>query len=229
MPLIDDVRESHDMVKDKDFKYKLSYFVGYYKWHVLAAIVIFAILFSLIKNFITHKDTVFTAVFVNAFQGITLEEFAERNEIDTDKYEAVVDATNMLYFGSEAKAQENYVTIQKIVAMVAAKDIDVFVAPENVITYYSNTEMFADLRDHFSEDYLNSLGDKVIWYDLEIEEGEDQIIHKHLPIAIDVSDAPKLTVTDNECFYSEYPIYYSIVTNTQHPEYAIDFYYYINE
>lgn len=229
MPLIDDVKESHGKVKGKGFKYTISYIYEYYKWHILGTIAVIAILFSLIKSFVTYKDPIFTAMFVNAFQGIETEEFAVRNDIDTKEYAVIVDATNMLYFGNEAKSQENYVTIQKIVAMVAAKDIDVMVAPEEVISYYKNTEMYADLRDYFPEDYLTSLGDKVIWYDLEIEEADETITKKTLPIAIDVTDAAKLTVKDSECFYTDMPVLYTIIANTEHPDYAMDFYKYIIE
>lgn len=229
MPLIDDVRESHGKVKGKGFKYTVSYIYEYYKWYILAVIVGIIVIASMIKTFVTYKDPVFTALFVNAFQGIETEEFALRNDVDTSKNTVIVDATNSLYFGNEAKSQENYVTIQKIVAMVAAKDVDVMVAPESIITYYKDTEMLADLRNYFSEDYLESLGDKVIWFDINVEEADETVTVKKLPIAIDVTDAPKLTVTDNECFYTDEHVLFSIISNTEHPDYATDFYKYISE
>lgn len=228
MPLIDDVRESHSKLEGKSFKYKFQYFVEYYKWHVLGAIVIIAFLFSLIKAFVTHKDFAFQALFINSIQGFEITDFAEGLDIDLDEYEAIIDDGNKLIVGGDAAdPQNNYATAQKIMAMVSAKDVDVIVAPEDIITYYSGTEMFGDLRDYFSEDVLNSLGDKVIWYDVEIPGEGDEVIIKHLPIAIDVTDAKKLN--DNMCFYSEYPILYTIIVNSKNPQYGVDFYTYINE
>lgn len=228
MPLRDDVKESHEKLEGKPFKYKVQYFIEYYKWHTIGAIVIIAFVFSLIKTFVTHKDYAFQALFINSIQGFEITDFARQQGIDTDKYQVLIDDSNKLTVGGNAAdPQSNYATAQKIVAMVSARDVDVMIAPQDVISYYSNLEMYGDLRDYFSEDFLNSLGDKVIWYDLEIPGDGDTVISKHLPIAIDVTDAKKLN--DNICFYSEYPILYTIIVNSKAPEYGVQFYTYINE
>lgn len=223
MPVIDDIRDSHNQVKGKGFKYVVSYYVEYYWKAALAVILVAIFLFSIIKTTVTAKDTVFQAILMNSFNEIETEEFTDILQIDTKKEEVVFDSTYKIDPNPENYSETNYTSAQKLLAVIASGSADVMVGDKDTMEYYINGEIFADLRNYFDEATFASLGDKVIYADvIDTETGD--IIGENLPLLIDVTDAPLLK--DNNCYFTE-PVYFSIIVNTKHPDYCLQFYDYL--
>ena len=225
MPVIDEIRENQAKIKDKGFKYKFKYYVGYYWIPALVIIGIGIFVFSLIHTMVTAKDSGFTAIFINAAGTPDQEEFTERIGIDTDKYEVLFDSSYYIGTDTESYDETTYACIQKFMAVVASGTADVVLGESDVAAIYFNSEMYADLRDYFTDEELEALGDKVIWHTpIDTETGE--VIGENYPLAIDVTDAPGLTSVP--CFYSD-KVYFCILANTSHPDYVMEFYDYIYE
>ena len=66
MPVIDDIRDSRNMLKGKGFKYKLLYFWEYYRIPTLIIGCALAIIVSVIVTMIRNKPAQFQAAFINA-------------------------------------------------------------------------------------------------------------------------------------------------------------------
>lgn len=224
MSIYDEIRAEQKKLKDKSLGYKIKYYAGYYKWHVLAVVAILFVAISLIKSIVTAKDTAFQAVFVNCYEPLEANEFTERIGIDVKEEEVIFDGTYRLNLDENTYDESSYITVQKVMALTSAHSLDVILGGHDVINYFGKGEMLMDLRDLFGESYIESLGDKVMWVDTEPSDENDTPVH--IPVGIDVTEAKK--IVDKTC----YPLgdaYYSVIVNTDVSEYAKEFYDYINE
>lgn len=157
MPVMDEFKEERAAMKHGTPQQKFSYFVEYYKWHVVAGVVILAFLISVIHHMLTDKDTAFYAAYINVLPLGSSEEhiqaFAEYAGIDMDTYELMIDDT--LYLSLDTPSQDSMATSQKLMAYLAAGEIDVFLSDETIIQQYAYNESFYDLRDILSQEQID--------------------------------------------------------------------------
>lgn len=188
----DEIREQNAKLKGAPLKDKLIYFKDYYLKTSIAVLcgVIFVI--ALIHSIVSGPDdTVFAAYFFNdtGDSGSTLlqESFAEYMEIDTNKHDVYIDAT--LNYYTEEKLQDNtgialsaydiYNNLQKTMAMVSAKDLDIIAGDEDTINYFAKGECLAQISDVLSDELMKKYEDKIYYF-----EGK--------PFGIIINDAPKI-------------------------------------
>lgn len=220
MPLIDDIKESHGMTKGKGIKYKFNYFWEYYKWPTIGVIVGLIFIISIVKTIVTNKDIGFEAVLVNSLDSPSESYFENLFGIDTSKQEVILDNSYTMYASTESYNEATVNSSQKLVAVVAAGSADVFIANSEITENYFNSEFFADLRDYFSNEELEALGDRVIWGQaVDYETGEPKT--DMMPLAINVYDAPALK--DTGCYFID-KVFFSVFINTKHPDLIKPFY-----
>lgn len=214
MPLIDDVRENTAKMKGKSLKEKLSYFWGYYKLPLIVFLFLLFIGISLIKASIDNKPIAFEAVYINAYEAPEVEPFAEKIGVDLTKNQVVFDTSYSMASSREEFNELSSTSAQKLVAVVAAAAADVMMSNKTIAESYFDSEFFADLRDYFTEDELNSLGDKVIWAaPKDFDTGEP--ICEEFPIAIHIGDSPVHQAVPT--FLTD-EVYFSVFVNAPHPE-----------
>lgn len=219
MPVMDDIREQAKKAKGKGFKYAVSYFWGYYKFLALGIIVAAAIIFSLAKAIITAKPTGFEAILIDAYYSPSDEAVAAYLGIDTEKYTVYQDVSYQFSMENGAYTQLAYTTAQKLAAAVASKEVDVVICNPEIFSKYKNS-LLGNLEDYFSKEFLDSLGDKVIYSTIIDNNTEEEI--GPFPMAIDVSDAPQLF--DTGAYKSDSKVYFCIVPNTTHPDLCVEYY-----
>ncbi len=222
MPVIDEIREQRELVKNKDLKYRLKYFKDYYAVPTLAVIIGLIVLGSIIHTFLSAKDTRFEALMINASGAPDAAAFGQILELNEKKEEVVFDYNYYLNPDPENVDNVTYTNSQKIMAVIASKTADVMIAPESIITRYLNGSVFLDLREVFSEQELAKMGDAVIWYAItDPETGEK---YDPLPLVIDITKAPAL----DGCFITDEPVWMGAIINSKHVEDIPKFYEYIN-
>jgi hypothetical protein len=246
MNINEEKRHQWQALKGMGFKAHLEYFWDYYKIHTFVAIFAVVMLVMLVRDISSNKPYALNAMFINAASFIgsdTLEaEFAEAQGINTDEEEVYIDTTTSLS-ADGAGGQMDYTTMERIYAMIAARELDVFAADPQLFEKYTQSEMFIDLREVYSEDELAAFGDKVYYMDYtevlkakeeaakalesgemvaEEEEGNYEFVRRNpsemdqpVPVGIILADNQKLT--DNECYIGVTPIA-GIVASTDHPE-----------
>ena len=151
---------------------KLAYFWEYYKIHTLAAIIILAIVISLVKQFVTSKDTGLYAVLIDAIttdsnsglNEIWSEEFLEYAQIDPDKYEVSIDTS--ISISENVDMQYSMVNQQKLFAMLAAGGISAFVADTETFETYAQNDYFYDIEPFLSGEELNKYGSYLYYTDI---------------------------------------------------------------
>ncbi|MCQ2524697.1 MAG: hypothetical protein MJ123_10205 [Lachnospiraceae bacterium] len=216
MALRDEIKEQQKTLKGKSFKYKWEYFLEYYKWATIAVIIAAIAIFSFIKGVVTAKHDAFYAICVNAITMPSSDAFSEYIEIDTKKEKVVFDTTYSMI--DEGGNQNSYLSLQKMVANIAAGTADVIIGDLDVLQTLAPNEFFADLRNYFSEDELNALGDKVIYSQLKDDDGN--LIGEEIPLIINVTDSPLL----NSYPFFVYDEGFGIIANTSRPERCKKFY-----
>ncbi len=222
MPVIDEIREQRELVKNKDFKYRLKYFKDYYAVPTLAVIIGLIVLGSIIHTFLSAKDTRFEALMINASGAPDAAAFGQILELNEKKEEVIFDYNYYLNPDPENVDNVTYTNSQKIMAVIASKSADVMIAPESIITRYLNGSVFLDLREVFSEQELAKMGDAVIWYAItDPETGEK---YDPLPLVIDITKAPGL----DGCFITDEPLWMGAIINSKHIEDIPKFYEYIS-
>ena len=212
----DEIREQRQKLKGKSPKEKLAYFWEYYK--VPALIVLLVVIFGsdLIYNIVTKKAIVMEAAFVNM---VTAEDFDSEQEaagfvtwagIDSKEYEAVFDTG--IYIDYDGGDEYTAVNIQKVMAMISARALDVILADDSYLEQTADEGYYADLSEVLPEELLAQFEaeDKVLYRDIP-EDGKGEI-----PIAVDVRDS--------SFFLShEVPSWFTVIINAEHPETAVKF------
>lgn len=229
MPFIDPTQkeirdEQKAYLKDKSFKYKFDYFLTYYLKGLIIIAVCAGLLIAMIVSIVTKKDTGGHVIMVNSMGTFDEEAFAAYAGIDTEEYDMNIETGCRV--DREAADSESYTNLQRILAIISAGDLDCLIGDKDTIYAYCESDFFGDLRDYFSQEELDALGDKVIYY--QPLDDDDNPVGSEIPVLIDISDSPKLAEGYN--YYSAdepVQVVYGIITNTKRSDVALKFYEYI--
>ncbi len=216
---MDDIKESAKKVKGKGFKYAFDYFWEYYKYPALAIVVGIIVLVSLIKTIVTAKPTEFEVAFINAYFTPSAEAVGEYLGIDLDKKSVYLDSSFQITTDDSGYSQTSYTSAQKLAAVVASKQVDAIICPPDIYELYQKS-LFYDLREFYTQEFLDSLGDKVIYSEEYVNDSGETIPSR--PQVIDITDAPQ--IMDNGVYPAGKKAYFAIISNTEHAEYARAFY-----
>lgn len=226
MPVSDDIRAQRESIKNKGFKYKMSYYWEYYRKPVAIIAVIAIMVLSIIKSIVTAKDPAFSVIFINSLNAPDATEFEEVLGIDTKKYMVSFEGQYKLDIEGGGMDETTYVNSQKLVAMVSAKSLDVITGDEYSMKYYAETELLGDLRNYFTEAELSALSDKVIWCDVLVTDENQNESVQNIPVLIDITGANKLV--ENNCYFMD-KLYMGVIINTSHVDEVKTFYNYLTE
>lgn len=165
MAVMDEFKEERAALKNGTPKEKISYFVYYYKWHVIITIAVIAIVASFIVQIVNRKEN---AIFVcmlntveksadgNIYSSTVADDFgaafAEYAGIDTEEYDVYLDTSLTIDYNSMDENTVN--SSQKYVTYLAAAEMDVIVTDQDSLENYAYQEDFHDLRDILSSEQL---------------------------------------------------------------------------
>ena len=175
-------------IKDKPFKYKFDYFMDYYKWHVIGAIVAILVIVAVIRTIVSYRDYALCVIMVNT-EAITTDELAidwasdleELLNVDTGKEQVYIDSSIMIGNGTNPNIE--YAAMQKLTAYLTSATIDVFIADSYVFEQYCQNRNLYDLRDIFTEEELESMSDIIYYTDAATYSDYDDVTN--LDVAAD--------------------------------------------
>ncbi|MBQ8816875.1 MAG: hypothetical protein IJZ84_06320 [Lachnospiraceae bacterium] len=164
MAAMDEFREERERVKTQPLKKRLEYFWEYYKWHVL--IIAFFLIFtvSMLCHILTSKDTVFMAAFIDCVPNEeTVDRYtAELEElfgIDTEEEQLILDSSFQI------STEADPTTTEILFVRIAAQELDVLLAPEDLFDRYIYNDVFIDIREVLSPEQLAYYGDSFYYVD----------------------------------------------------------------
>ncbi len=234
MPLMDEFKEERAEIKNRSFKEKCSYFWDYYKWHVIGGAIGLFVVVSLIHTILSQKDTAFYAAFLNIGQSLFSEEykneFASSIGIDTSKETVYFD---IMPLELSVMDDATVATAQKIMVYVSAGDLDVIIADKAATDHYSYLGTMMDLRDFLTPEEVKKYEPYFYYMDqtkLQKTNGETNAdlpdypadpadpstMEEPIPVGIRIDGCKKFS----EAHYLPGPTYFTVVTNTSHPDIA---------
>lgn len=162
MPVMDEFREEREALKHGTPKEKFSYFLDYYKWHVIVGVAVIAMIISLVSQILSRKDTIFYVVMINGVEGTAIEEykkdFAEYAGLDLEGNDILFDTTVRIgsndpndpgYYNPDALASS-----EKLMVYIASSEVDVFVTDTGTLQQYAYNEFLLDLRELLTQEQI---------------------------------------------------------------------------
>lgn len=220
----DEIREQNAKLKDAPLKDKIAYYKEYYLKATLAILAAAIFIGYIAYTMITAPDdTAFAAYFFNntgdSSSTELLDSFVDYAGIDTKKHDAYIDAS--MHYGDAADNMTGYgyVDLEKSMAVIAAKELDVLVGDQSAFDYYCKSEVFSDITAVLPDDLMEQFKDKLYYY-------TNEETNETLPLGIDVSDAPKL---QEYHYYDGITAYFGFIVNSDSVDNAIAFLRYIYE
>lgn len=243
---MDEFREEREALKHGTPKQKLEYFWDYYKWHTIGGIIAVILIVSIVYNAVTAKDCALYAVFLNSYTEQRVLDsfvsgFTDTTDIDTDKYEVIVD-TN-LSLSEDARDEASYAAVQKIMALIAASNLDILAGDTASFNRYAYNDMLTDLRDILSpqqqqlyEPYYYYVDRAVIlaqqeaYNNLNVFEEEypdptkPEEMKDPIPVGLFTESSEALA---GHFIFTKKPVAIGILVNTEHQDLALQFLDYI--
>ena len=126
--------EAKPNFKNMTYKKKLEYIWDYYKFVILGSIFIIYLLGSIIYNNITEKDCLLKLIMVNGsmpYNGaIFANDFLLEEGFNPETQEIVVSSLGLSL--TEKTYQQDYYTMQSLIARLTSGDIDIMSAPSDI-------------------------------------------------------------------------------------------------
>ncbi len=237
MPVMDEFKEEREALKHGTWKEKVSYFFDYYKWHVVVAIAAIIFVVTIGHQILTRKDTAFYAAMVNALELTSIEEytqsFADYAGIDLEQYDILMDTS--MYIDLNNLDQITISSSEKLMANIAAKNIDVFITDAAIMEQHANSDTFLDLREFLSEEQYAKYESRFYYIDQAVVDEKNahyqnldrdyvpeypdprnpEAMQEPIPVGIYLNDTCTLR---NYYFYSEGDVIVGVVGNTERPE-----------
>jgi hypothetical protein len=216
----DEIREQNAKLKNAPLKEKWAYFKEYYLKITLMIVIAVCFVGYLAYTMITApRETAFAAYFINdtgdSSDTELADSFAQYMGINTKKAECYIDAAQS--YSTAEVDYDTYLSIQKTMAVIAGKDLDVIVGDETAATYYAQIECFYDVTQILPDDLMEKFKDKLFYAKV----GEsDEIV----PVGIYITDAPKI---NEHYYYVGKDAIMGFVINSENIDTSIEFLRYI--
>jgi hypothetical protein len=151
MAVMDEFKEEREALKHGTPKQKFTYFLDYYKWYVIIALLVIVAGTYTIYEIVTKKDTAFYVCLLNTLELDAAEYnagFIESTGIDTNEYQLIFDTDTWIDINS--MDESTMANSQKLMAHLAAGELDVMITDSNSITNYTYQEDFYTMEELLS-------------------------------------------------------------------------------
>ena len=218
MAKMDEFREEREQIKHAPLSKRIEYFKDYYLVPVL--IVIAAVVFAifLVASVLFKKQEVLYVSMVN-FADLGEAEANlvapfEQSHINTKKEEIIVDRSTSISTerGETNFVKYNYESEQKLLTLVLAGEIDLFVSGEDVVEHYAEQDWFDDLGTILDRTVLEGLDDdgNILYYN-------------GVPIGVSLDDSELLAENYYYIGEQEGPVYAVFPAGSGRREMAVEF------
>lgn len=175
MAIRDEIKEQQQKLQGKGMKEKLSYFLYYYKVHIILTLLFLILFGSFAHSLLTAKDTVLYCALIspNFYESedqTFTDQFAEYAKIDQNKVDITLDTGMQINYDSDDSLTYNYVA--KLMAMLSSKTLDCMVSDQKVIENFSTSDAFANLQELLPESIQESLKGRFDYFYAKNEAGE---------------------------------------------------------
>lgn len=200
-------------------KQKLDYFWEYYKIHAFVVICIILVMIQMVYSSSTKTEDLSHGMFLNSSTTFSSkmisDDYLEYAGIEDPKLSIYVDTS--LYLDPDSNDMTTMNSTIKISTLVPAQEVDYMIGPKDLIEHYGSNGFFLSLEEILPDDLYETYSDQILYYNFTEE--DNTYLGEH-PIAINISDSPKLAEWNA---YPSEDVYFAFVSNSLRQEAAIDF------
>ena len=243
MAVMDEFREERAAIRHGTPKQKFLYFCTYYGWATIAVILITAFIGYLTFIIVSKKDQVFFAAVLNSTAMESADDysrsFLEYTGYDPKKYAAEFD--NTMYMSFSSYDETSSTSSDKLTVYMAARQLDVIIAGDELYEHYANAGTFCDLTDILSEEQIEKYKPYFYYVDVPLvaqiyqaeinmdntfkpelpDPTKPELMEDPVPVGIYVESSEKLT----DSFYIREGdrVVLGVVSNTNRPDMAVKY------
>lgn len=148
MAVMDEFREEREALKHGTPRQKFTYFMDYYKWYVVIAVLVVVIGSYTAYEIATRQDTALYTTLLNTLEADASEYnagFAEYIGLDTKKFQLLFDSNIWIEYNS--MDQTTIANSQKLMAHLAGGELDIMITDADSITNYAYQDNFLTMEE----------------------------------------------------------------------------------
>ncbi|MDE7239831.1 MAG: hypothetical protein K2N41_08990 [Lachnospiraceae bacterium] len=214
----EEIRAQADKVKKQPLPRRIGYFWYYHKWQLIGGTAAVLLVGSILHTLFTdHQKLYLTGIFLNTRLTNTeraslIDEYASANGIDTEKYSVDLDSSLAYELENPTDSVSTYTPVMML-AYSEGNVGDFAITDTKTFDFFGSAGYFKNLNEALDETLLSQHADRLYYYDFDDGNGS-------IPIAVDISDAPKVSMLGYE---KEDGVLFSIFYNAPHTEQALAF------
>ena len=205
----EDMTRLREEMKPMNWKQRLDHLWTYYKeylWFVAIAVIVICVVITGISN--ASRDIIAGGMLVNISidqEGMNYLSDDFREYLGGKGREVVeLDYSNFSSMADPTKSEDNSYASMILPARVESGDLDYIILDQLAMEYYITQGVYLDLREFFTQEELDTLGEKVIYARQEDETDR-------WAVAVDISDLAFV----QQYISTEGKIYFALSGSTQ--------------
>ena len=215
MSIREEAENERQKLKNMSWKDRAWYVWEYYKFHLLAVILVIGVL-STIGTMIyrqTFTTRLSVAIINDRSAGASSSALLEselREYLGCGKKDLIeINESLMVDFNEESTSQYGYATLAKISALVASKSLDVVIGDQSAIDHYETVSAYQNLEELLSPELYERVKDHIY----RAKDGEGNLT----PVALSLED----TALGEKTGIIMDPPYLAVIQGSPHKEAAL--------
>lgn len=189
MAVMDEFREEREALKHGTPRQKFTYFMDYYKWHVIIAVIVIIMGIYTVREIMDKRDTALYACLLNTIELEGAQEynagFAEAIGLDTDAYQLTFDAN--IWIDINSMDESTMVNSQKLMAHLAAGELDIMITDQDSISNYTYQDNFLTMEELLPPEQYGKYEPYFYYIDMVTLEQWDAYISDPNNLMLDIS------------------------------------------
>lgn len=159
------VPSEKDKLKNMSWHDRFWYIWEYYKFHIIAAVVVVVLAVNLGSAFYNSTfDTVLHCIYLNSRAETEVNPAPLEQDfgayLGLGKKELITTEISYISFDDNA-TDYSYAAMAKVTALVAAHDLDIIIGDQEAIDHYASLNGFLNLEESLSPDVLKLVSDRL--------------------------------------------------------------------
>jgi len=189
MAVMDEFKEEREALKHGTPKQKFTYFMDYYKWYVIIAVIVIILGVYTVREIMNKKDTALYTCLLNTIElenaGQYNAGFAEAIGLDTDTYQLIFDANT--WIDIDAMDENTMANSQKLMAHLAAGELDIMITDTESITNYAYQDNFLTMEELLSPEQYEKYKPYFYYIDMTALEEWNEFVSDPDNLMLDMS------------------------------------------
>ncbi len=189
MAVMDEFKEEREALKHGTPKQKFTYFMDYYKWYVIIAVIVIILGVYTVREIMNKKDTALYTCLLNTIElenaGQYNAGFAEAIGLDTDTYQLIFDANT--WIDIDAMDENTMANSQKLMAHLAAGELDIMITDTESITNYAYQDNFLTMEELLSPEQYEKYKPYFYYIDMTTLEEWNEFVSDPDNLMLDMS------------------------------------------